>query len=142
MIIYEVIYIIAISLQLAGALVLIRSFGKLKLTESTKVASVENEPNMHWSRLEDGGIETVTYSAEELQKTAINVLQNRFAFCFIAIGYLLGIFGEVGNKCWDAIAVIAMAFILFILCRFATKAYAKHRFNKDEKVVVNKHELK
>lgn len=62
-----IIYIVAISFQLTGAVFLISNFWPNKISVVNDMA--EYEANMHWGEMNDGKC-TSTYSAEELNKQA------------------------------------------------------------------------
>ena len=131
----EVVYIIAVALQLAGALVLIRSFENIKLKNAVAKELNESETAIHWNNHEDDGSTSVTYSPEEQQKAAVRVIQNRIAFIYIAVGYAAGVIGDRGNKCVDFFAVLVLGAVFMALCGLIAKSISKRRFSKPMKVV-------
>ena len=99
------IYIFAIAFQLAGAELLIMNYwGKpisiLKKQELDKETHVEEE--------------TLVLRCETESEIVSNIRLNRIAFIMIAIGYVVGIFGDVQNSCkwFVAICVIILSVLL------------------------------
>lgn len=132
---YEFIYIMAISLQLAGALVLVVNFWNGKLKNTVAKGLKDEESVLHWIEVDEDS-QSITYSPEEQQKVANRVLRNRFAFIYIAIGYLLGVIGDRGDKVIDFFAVIVFGVAFIILCWAISYIFAKKKFDKDLKVTV------
>jgi len=58
-------------------------------------------------------------------------------FAYIAIGYLLSIYGEADDRNRDLISIIVLSILLFILCRFGSNWIAKRKYPQDEKIEVN-----
>ena len=131
----EIVYIMAISLQLAGAIVLIENFWGGKLQEATIKALAGEEAKLHWCEVLEGNKTVVTYSPKETQAAATKVLRNRFAFMYIATGYVTGVIGDRGDKLIDFVAIIVVSVGLWLLCRCGTEAIAKYKFNDVLKVV-------
>lgn len=100
------IYILAISLQLAGAELLIMSYwskpiAKLQEEELNKEAHIDGE--------------TIVLDSRTKTEIVGNIWLNRFAFLMIAIGYVVGIFGGLQNCCkwfvafWVLVVSVEMA---------------------------------
>ncbi|SFQ51739.1 hypothetical protein SAMN02910358_02608 [Lachnospiraceae bacterium XBB1006] len=130
----NIVYIIAESLQLAGALVLFQNFWGGKLQDAVIRTLEREEARIHWETLHENK-SSVTYTTDEQQSAAVKVLRNRFAFIYIAVGYAAGIIGEQGNKCVDFIAILVTASLLGTICILGSRTIAKNKF-KTEKTVV------
>jgi len=137
--IYEIIFIIAISLQLAGALVLIESLGLRSLKKEVWLrAKYQGEHSgIYIINIIDDGRRVVEIGSEELRDIATKVIRNRTMFAYIAIGYLLSIYGETGDHNRDLISIIVLSILLFILCRFGSTWIAKRKYPQDEQIKVN-----
>lgn len=114
-----VVYIVAIALQLAGAELLIMSYwGKpisvLKKQELQKQTHFEGE-------------ECLFIGTKTEPDIVENIWLNRFAFLMIAIGYVLGIFGDVQNSCkWlVAICVIVLSVMVAMVANKVAKSKSR-----------------
>lgn len=86
------VYILAISLQLAGAELLIVNYWRLPLKQLIEI-ELNKQPHV-------GEEETILYTGGESElEISRNILLNRFAFVFIALGYLFGVFGDMQDYC-------------------------------------------
>lgn len=102
-----IIYIIAISLQLAGAELLIMNYWS-KPIEKLKKEELEKEVHVDEETLFLGG-----RSENEIMK---NIWLNRFAFLMIAFGYVVGIFGDLQNcNKWIVVTGVVVLSIIFAL---------------------------
>lgn len=108
-----VIYVMAISLQVSGAiLLLLWSFGNTKKKMYEEILNKESPAILDGRSIKDIDI------SDGLR----NVYLNRVAFACLAIGYITGIFWDIGKtpKAYVALCVIGVTFILtvilFIVC--------------------------
>ena len=123
---WQLCYILAISFQLAGALLLIvrywfRSVDKqLKLNEMKK-------PHVSDGTLDLG--ESRTNDSELVEEIWIN----RFAFAYFAIGYLFGIWGEPlsASKCMITLGVVLFVIVLVLVGKKISEKESD-RFRKKE----------
>lgn len=110
------VYIVAISLQVTGALLL------LLFSVSTKRVDVIR-------KFGDGGIITydeetkeLNYKEEAFKEAYRTSYLNKISFFYIGVGYLLGVFGEIGNsnKWITAGAIFTFSIILLFLTWLVT----------------------
>lgn len=106
------IYIIAISLQVSGAICLIINYwGNVK---QKVILTYYGGGEM--AKAQDNGM--VKLKKERLQSCAENIYMNRFSFICIAFGYDFGIFGEISNnndKLNVLIAIILLCIVLVFI---------------------------
>lgn len=121
----EIVYVMAISLQVCGALILlISSFGNADNKMFSEIANKTSGNPLIGQWIIDIDI------SEELKSLYLN----RVAFMSLAAGYVLGVFGDIGNtnKFTIALFVIAatfgLTFVLYILCKkMADKNQKKYK---------------
>lgn len=117
-----VLYIIAISFQLSGALLLVI------YSTSTKRASVIKRfaGNSFISR--DGNTKEISYDKDELIKSFKDAWLNKIAFLLIASGYIFGIFGEIGeiNKILISIFIIISTVLVMAISYFVVNCIIKY----------------
>ncbi len=112
----EWVYIIAITFQLTGAILLLIKYSFVNIEKG-----IQNNRNKE-THIEDGIVcfgntqPTVTEYKE-------NVWLNRIAFAFIAIGYLIGVWGsiECGNKMRIFSTIVILSVILSLLSLFISR---------------------
>ena len=46
---------------------------------------------------QDGNTKELEYNKKEFVNTFKNIYLNRFSFCYIALGYMIGVFGKIKN---------------------------------------------
>ena len=81
-------YVGAISFQLAGAVLLLIGFcGKTW----DRILNLYF-PGSNFANVKDGMVEL---EKEKIQKCARKIYQNRVAFLYISLGYILGVYGEI-----------------------------------------------
>lgn len=119
-------YIVAISFQLTGAIFLISNFLPTKSRIIHETA--KDEAVFHWGKIKENGQTEVTYSAEELNKKAKTTYQNFYALILIIFGYLLGVFGEVGDKLCSLIMIVILSAILIAVGNGVCALMAKNTF--------------
>lgn len=85
------IYILAISFQLAGAELLIVNYWRLPLEQLVEI-ELNKQPHVKDES-------TFCLGGENKLEISRNILLNRFAFVFIALGYLFGVFGDMQDYC-------------------------------------------
>ena len=112
------IYILAVSLQLAGAELLIWNYWskpikQLKREELSKENHVEGSVLIINSKSED--------------KIAKNIWLNRFAFVMIVLGYVAGIFGDLQNCSRLCIALYVI--VLSVLFAYIAEKVTKRKAN-------------
>lgn len=106
----EYIYVMAISLQLAGAVMLIVSYWFVSIKKQLDLL------NKKKTRLEN---ETLIIGQTQPSNTEFvqQICQNRIAFIYIAIGYLVGIFGNLNDarRITILLLVLVIAFVFTII---------------------------
>lgn len=122
-----VLYILSISFQLAGALVLIIHYWKnaKKLLELSIFSFTSPDRNKE---------EKIVVPKEILQQRAYPIYLNRIAFTYIAIGYLLGIFCHslhMNIFCVFA-SIVIISLLLMFIGRFITKVIINSKYKQDE----------
>lgn len=106
-----VIYIIAISLQLAGAVILIINY--CRNTHNQIIDRYFPGSNL----VERDNKDNIVLEKERVQEVVREIFMNRCAFFYIGAGYIVGIYGEAGktNKCIISILVIIGSFLLCVM---------------------------
>lgn len=105
----QLIYLLSLSLQVSGALILILfCWGKTERRVLNTIYSATS--SIH--RENDN---TVIIDKEKLYKAHKEVLLNRNAFIFIAVGYLLSLFGTSEGIChWIGFVIVLIVSVLLV----------------------------
>lgn len=119
------IYILAISLQVSGALLLL--IKSLSTKKEDLIIRFKGNGNIY----KDNNTDEISYDKEAFKKIYENTLINRWSFGFIFCGYLIGVFGSIDNN-WNKCKVIAFASILLLTIMFTliTKFYIERYAKK------------
>ena len=119
------IYILAISLQVSGALLLL--IKSISIKRKDLIIRFKGNGII----FKDNNIDEISYDKEAFQKLFENTLINRWSFGFIFSGYLIGVFGSIDNN-WNKCKVIAFASILLLTIMFTliTKFYIERYAKK------------
>lgn len=127
-----VLYIVAISFQLTGAIFLISNF----LPTKTQIIheTAKDEAALHWGELKENGQTKITYTAGELSKGAETACQNFYALILIILGYLLGVFGEIGDKLCSLIMIVVLSTILIAVGKGICALIARKMFKGNASV--------
>ena len=123
-------YIISISFQVAGALILL--VNSLKKGKKQIYASYfANAPKHVFGK--DG---MVTLEKEKLQEHARKLYIDRVAFVYLILGYLLAVFGDIGSnkKFVTALSVIVCSTLLLGIGNVIGKEISKLVYNDDRMV--------
>ena len=101
------IYVIAISLQLAGALLLLVNATSTKRDNLIK--------SFAKSRIiyRDGDTKELSYNVDAFKGLYRNIYLNKFAFAYISLGYFIGIFGDI-SAASKIIVLFCVAVVAFI----------------------------
>lgn len=104
-----VIYVIAISFQLSGALLL--AFYSISAKRKNVIKRFAGKCLI----TRDNNTNEITYDREALKITFRDAWLNKIAFTLIALGYLFGVFGEIGEKSKILISIsIVMGTVLMM----------------------------
>ncbi|WP_418751101.1 hypothetical protein [Frisingicoccus sp.] len=118
-------YIIEISFQLAGSLLLIVNFFE----------DIEKKVMSNYLISQDVFVEggKITLTKEDLQKYAKPIYMNRISFLYIIVGYIVGIFGEISteNKICMGVTIVVMMLVLIKSGLKGSDVCARHRFQED-----------
>ena len=118
-ILLEILYIVSLSFQIAGALILIVRYWCKSIDEQVKELDAKRN---HF--------ENETFicgqSVPSNREYVIEIKLNRFAFAFIACGYVCSIWGTSRNKYIETIAIIVVTSIIV----FAGLEAAGYKFGK------------
>lgn len=114
-------YIIAISLQLSGALLLLLYAFPTKRDDLIKSFAKSSVI------FRDNNTDKIFYNTQAFTDMCKNAYLNKFAFIYILAGYVVGIFGEIGavNKAMVMLYVLALFVIELCLARFIVRAICK-----------------
>lgn len=124
-----VIYIISISLQIAGALMLII------FSLSTKRKKLIRAFAKSHMIVRDGKTKELSYNHEAFIDTCRSVYFAKVSVVFIAAGYILGVFSDIGKgNRWIAAGLIAAITIGLILI---TKAVVEGFVKQEDKPITN-----
>lgn len=119
-------YIMAVSLQVAGALLLTLKFwgNTEKKVFSMYYQNTNNDPVIE---------SKITLKKDELQKCAVKIYMNRVTFIYIVLGYIVGVFGEITLNCRGCIAfsIIATTAVLLLLGYLLVHIIAKLVYRQD-----------
>ena len=114
----ELIYVVAISLQLAGAVLLINKYWEKKLQKQVDALWLkQNHMTGKTIHIGDAAPTNVEY--------ALEVILSRIAFVYLALGYLLGVCGERGMILRDMGFVVIVSFILVMVGKNEAKKNSK-----------------
>ena len=123
-------YIISISLQIAGALLLVI------FAISTKRRKVVERFVNKDMVFEDGNTNEISYNKEELKQTFKVAYLSKLSFFYIALGYLVGIWGE--NKELSnitiTIAIIGVTAIIMLASYFIVEQILKYSKKVNKKL--------
>ena len=126
----ECLYVISISLQMAGALLLMVN------SLSTKREDAIKKFFNHTITELDGNTNEVKYNEEEFKDTFKQIYLTIFSFIYICFGYILGIFGNIenANKLCVLVKIILLTVCLIIIARCLAKVIVaiSSRRNKKE----------
>lgn len=116
-----IVYIFAISFQVAGAMIL------LLFTLSTKRLEIIKRFSGTGMIFRNGETGELSYNENEFVNTFREGYLNKFAITYIAIGYFLGIFGEIGqnNKVLIAFCVITFTTIILMFTYYFVESFLK-----------------
>ena len=122
-------YIISISFQFAGAVILLTSFcgnTKQKIVNEYYSGSNFVYPNDNKIRL----------NKQKKWKCASTIYLNRVAFAYVAIGYITGVFGDIQsyNRGSVAIFIVAISAILIIVGKVFCVKLSKFLNKEDETI--------
>ncbi len=120
-----VIYIIAISFQLSGALLLV--FYSI----STKRKNVIKRFAGKCLIYRDNNTNEITYDKDALKIAFRDAWLNKIAFALIALGYFFGVFGEIDEKNKNLIALVIglLTVMIMILSYFIVTCIIKYSSN-------------
>lgn len=125
-------YIVSIALQLAGAIILM-----LQFWGNTKKKVIDTYyPGCNIAERDKDN--KVTLEKEKLQKCAMNIYLNRVAFMYIVVGYLSGVYANLGDldKKVTAMKIAIVSALLIFVGKGFTILMAKLVYRKDEKIDV------
>ena len=119
---YTIIYILSISLQLAGALLL------MIFALSTKREKIIQQFAGKGLIYRDNNTDKLSYNETVFREAYRNAYLNKCAFAFIGLGYLSGIFGDIGlnNKFLIAFFIIICTAILMGTTYIIVECFTKH----------------
>lgn len=125
------IYIVAISLQVSGAICLIINYwGNVK-----KKVILTYYVGGELPKAQDNDM--VRLKKERLQSCAKDIYMNRFAFISIVIGYCCGVFGEItenANKYYILLTIMLFCIILICIGYAISVAVSKKAYKDDMEV--------
>lgn len=122
----EAIYVIAISLQVCGAIVLlIGSYVNIETVIYKSIADKSDKAVMSGSRIKDIDV------ADEIR----NAYLSRISLIYLATGYFLGVFGEISaeTKVYVAVAIVIASAVFTALTYFLCGILAHNRQSKFRK---------
>lgn len=116
----EIIYIIAISFQVSGALLLVVQFWCISIKKGIE-ENKKKETHLEGNTIVMGRTQPTPFEYTK------NVWLNRFAFVLIAMGYLLGVFGsiEISNRFTILFWIVLSSSILVALFAFISNILGK-----------------
>ena len=125
---YEVaMYILSLALQVAGAvLLIIKYFGKTK-------DRIIDEYFPGSNIIERDKANKATLCKEKVQECVKRIYDNRMAFVFIAIGYVLSLFGATNNACKICLFLYLVIFtvVIILIEKSISNIIARKCYDKD-----------
>lgn len=131
---FAVIYIISLSFQISGSIILL--IGYLKCTRRLVIS---NAFKYSIGAL-NGGPEKVIHK-KIAQRSADEIILNRFSFGYLLIGFILSVFSEKGDSLYlvlTCIAVCSIVMVTFALCLSCCISYKKY----SNDIPINESDLK
>lgn len=102
-------YILSLAFQVAGAVLLI-----IKYCGNTKQRIIDEYfPGSNIAERDEN--DNAKLEKEKVQKCAQTIYDNRAAFVFIAIGYILSVFGDAQDKCKLCMLAYVIVFTMAII---------------------------
>ncbi|MBD5151789.1 MAG: hypothetical protein HDT16_04665 [Oscillibacter sp.] len=117
------IYIIAISLQLSGALLLL--WKAVSTKRNNLIKSFAKSKVITY----DSNTGEIIYNKDAFIETCENAFLNKAAFLYISIGYFLGIWGEIGpdnNKIITAVIIFSISALEIVLTCLVVSIICEH----------------
>lgn len=112
-----VIYIISMVLQLSGAVLLIANYWSKRIDEYI-LLEINKEHNDDCGSIDDDEQPQIT--KDDYKNLAQQVCYNRFAFIYIALGYILSpIADNCLEKCCEVFQIIVFSFLLYKITAYA-----------------------
>lgn len=123
-------YIAAITLQLSGALLLILNAFSTK--RSNLVKSFAKSKILH----RDNNTNKILYNKSAFCEMCKNIYLNKCAFVYIFVGYVVGIFGEIGDrkKITALVCIVITSIIILVLSHFAVNVICKYSKKVNEEI--------
>lgn len=116
------IYVLSVSLQVAGALMLMIN------SLSTKRAKVIQRFAGHTLIWRDNNTNEISYDEEVFKDTYKEAYLSKFAFLYIAMGYFMGIFAiiDVESKVMIAVGVVILTIAFIVLAYLVVRLILKY----------------
>lgn len=126
MIIENYIYIISISFQICGALLLLLD------SVFNGVEKIYSQFNYDRKEITDNSYSTFFNKKEDFVPYLKQLFIERSAFLYLAVGYIIGIWGSVGecNKMIIALFVIIVSIVIIIATHFLSNKISVIQSNK------------
>lgn len=125
-------YILSVSLQVAGALILLlwacgNTKERIKDKYYPEIRTAERDKD-----------ENITMDVKIIRKCASAIYMNRFSFLYIALGYYVAVFGNVGDrKTVIAVSVLGVTIVLMIFAVTLSNILALIIYRKDWKINID-----
>lgn len=132
--IYQWIYVLAISLQVSGAIILLfRFWGNIKDKVLLEYCDTKNDLG---HKEKDG---TFYLDHNDLKDVAKKIYMNRISFIYIILGYAMGIWGQVSTdkKMLIMIFVGMITFVCILVGNLFSHILPKFKYRKNEKMNAN-----
>lgn len=121
-------YILSISLQVAGALLLM--FFSLSAKREQIIKRFVNKNFIIRNENEE-----LEYDEGELKSTFRTAYLSKFSFGYIALGYILGIFGDINDSIlYTIIGIILGTIVLMVIAYWITSIILKHSKNANQEL--------
>lgn len=135
----KIIYIVSLSMQIAGSLLLVKFFFSRAKRENILKGVINDAPSFNGEEIEEN-VGIFDIEAKELQYYATDTYRNIFAFIYIMLGYLLSVFGEASNenRFRVCLCVLVVAVLIISVSIIITNLMAHKNFPKDCQVIIKK----
>lgn len=125
-----IIYILSISLQVAGALLLLVYASSIK--RENVIKSFSGKGIIH----RDENTMEISYNEDAFKEVYKTVFLNKCAFAFIALGYFFGVFGAIEweSKLLVGIIIVALVLIIIVATLFVANQFILHSKEVNKKI--------
>ena len=134
---FERLYVLSISLQVAGALMLVKFLFYKGTRKNILKETISSKPDIDGGEHAENGI-IFDLRIKEMRQCASTTYKNLIAFIYITLGYLLSVFGvtKAENRFCIAFCIVIDALLLLAVGLLLAYITAILLFRKDSSVIL------